>query len=46
MARLDYLDDGVQAVGIHPASIHELYVAAGRGEYGTHDPAINTCDVV
>jgi hypothetical protein len=31
-----------QAVGIHPASIHELYIAAGRGEYGNATPpAIN-----
>ena len=31
-----------QAVGIYPASIHELYMAAGRGEYGNATtPAIN-----
>ena len=31
-----------QAVGIHPASIHELYMAAGRGEYcNATTPAIN-----
>ena len=31
-----------QAVGLHPASIHELYLAAGRGEYGhATTPAIN-----
>ena len=31
-----------QAVGIYPASIHELYLAAGRGEYGNATtPAIN-----
>ncbi len=31
-----------QAVGLYPASIHELYTAAGRGEYAhTTTPAIN-----
>ena len=31
-----------QAVGLHPASIHDLYLAAGRGEYEqATTPAIN-----
>jgi fructose/tagatose bisphosphate aldolase len=31
-----------QAVGLHPASIHDLYLAAGRGEYANATtPAIN-----